>query len=232
MIYDGFDFRSLIKVEDVHRPTMPPVLLNTKDTPGQDGDVIQGVTLEPKTIEVDIRLIAGVHGLPNQKFGIKDLRRKLSWQLFRRQPCKLVLHDEPDIYEMAILDGSTDLEAFCYTRFTTLTWHCECASYGKTRTKSSNGGTVSTYVNGTYRTAPVVMVKANGAFTIQFDGQPFEVTENVKGNVIINAEDHSITCDGERVEISYFAKYPTWEPGIHKVTCNLPYTVKFRERWL
>lgn len=232
MIYDGFDFRSLLKVESVRRPLMAPVMLNTKDTPGRDGDVIQGMTFEPKTIEVDIRMIAGVHGLPNQKFGIKDLRRKLSGRLFKREPCKLVLPDEPDIYEMAILDGTTDLEAFCYSRFATLTWHCEPASYGKTRTKSSNGGTVSTYVNGTYKTAPVVIVKAAGAFTIDFDGHEFEVIENVNGNVIINGEDHEITCDGNRVEISLFADFPTWEPGIHKVTCDRPYTVKFRERWL
>lgn len=234
LIYDGYDFHHLLHVEQIKRPLMAETINSLEDNNGGDGQFYMGNRLGAKTIEVDVRMLAPVTGFRNQRHKLETIRRNLTAALRRREPCKLVLEDAPDLYEMAVLDGAVDLEKLWYSKSTTLSWLCPSpASYGQTRFKQSNGGVVHTRVVGTYPASPILTIQADKPFSVRFDDAYFPILE-VKGKnpVILDTLHHTVTQDGEPLFYSVLADFPAWDPGDHSIACEFPYEVEWVERWL
>ena len=234
MIYDGHNFTGELHVEQIRRPLIAEVSNELMELPGADGAIHRNMRLSSKTIEVDVRLIAPIAGRKNQNLKLEDIRRKLGTNLVRRTPCKLVLDDAPDLYDMAVLDGSTDLERLAYTKSATLSWVCpHPASFGKWHYKSSEGpGELNIRVAGNYPASPLISVISEGAFNLTIDGIPFELTQEAIGEVIIDAETHTVTVNDEPAAYSIYSDFPLWAYGQHTVVCDSPFAVGYRERWL
>ena len=56
MIFDGNDLSSVLVIENIDRPVMPPVQVESDDRAG-DGSVLRRIRLEPLSIGVDARLV-------------------------------------------------------------------------------------------------------------------------------------------------------------------------------
>lgn len=231
MIFDGYDFRPLAAVEQVRRPLLPPVSVSSSDGTGRDGAEFKQATLGPMDIEVDIRLIAPGRGR------FEQLRRALAPLLLKREPRKLVLPDAPDVYYMAALTGDTGIDRFVHTGGVTLTFHCDDpVAYGADRSRTVEGGGEATFaVGGTYRTAPIIEVDTAGsAAAVTVDGKPMRALGNVTSAhpLVFDCERHATTKGGATVKLDVMDDYASWEPGAHTVSCESPYTVRWRERWL
>ena len=234
MIYDGFDFSGLLKVEAVRRPLAPSVAVSTVDVPGVPGAVFRGVAIEQTPIEVDVRIIAGRGTADDRKVGFEMKRREIAARLVRESPCPLVLPDAPDLTSMAVLSGSTDLDRFLHTGGTTLLFsRPDPIDYGAERSESCDGGELSVWVDGTWRTYPVLEVDtSDGNVFVEFDGAPFSAFGGSKGTVVVDAREPAARQDGTTLITNITEDFPTWEPGPHTVSCDDPFTVRWTERWL
>lgn len=233
MIYDGFDFEPYLTVENVRRSLLPDVD-DSSDNRSGDGSCLKGIKLSPLKIEVDVRIKRPAEDWREIDAKFADVRRKLSARLFRRAPCSLVLYDEPDIENMAVLTGSTVLESEVWTKTTTLTFLCnDPIGYGEEHLRAAEeGGEVRINVGGTYEAKPIIQVDADGPFTMTVDGDDFMVLGHASGATVINSFDRSVTCEGESVQYAIFSDFPLLEPGLHTLSCSLPYTVGWRDAWL
>lgn len=233
MIYDGFDFKHLLVVENVKRPPLAEIVKDTVTVPGKDGEVVRSVKLGPKTIDVDVRMLAPVPGRKNQRFELSRKRKEIDTHLFRRYPCRLVLDDDESIYEMALLDGASDFENLSYTQATTLSWYCPSpASYGRKRSKSSQGGTMRLNLDGNYQSTPLITIKSSGNCIVYVDDEPFEIEGDAVGEVVIDSQSKRVTCNGRTVARSIMSDWIELHPGNHEFRCSDPFLVECRERWL
>lgn len=235
MIYDGYDFSRVLKVEYVHRPLMPGVSTESQGSSGT-GESFGGASLDPETIDVDVRLIAGFRDPDGRKIGFERLRESVAGKLWKGKLCKLVLDDAPHLWNWAVVQGNTDLERFLHTGGTTITWYFpDPVWHGVERRLSSAGGTVWCNVVGNHATAPVVEVETQGsAATVLFDGATFRAEGNVSSAdpLTIDAVEKDCYKGDSYVKVNIFDSYPAWEPGMHKVECDLPFTVRWDERWM
>ena len=238
MIYDGYDFSALFRAETpTSRPLLASVNVETESA-GRDGEIYKSASLGALSIQVPISIITPVHGVKNQHHLFESTRRAIAGRLWRKKPCKLVLDDAPDVYYLATLSGSTDLDRFVYTGRTTLEFLSPYPyGFGMEQQKECTEGSTICVVGGNTSTFPIVEVETTAAeLTVYFDGAPFRVSGIVSGAdpVIIDAteEGRSTTRGGATAVVNIFDDYPEWQPGTHTVECSAPYTVRWVERWL
>lgn len=241
MIYDGYDFRPLLRVEDIARPFMADISVSSETYGSVEGSVFASSSRGEKVIEVAVRMVRPYAKSMGIDEGFEKARRELAGKLYRTRPCKLVLHDAPDLYDMALMTDASAIEKLVYSRTSVLTFLCpEPSSFGEMRTKTSTGGETACLVDGNDVTEPWVWVEAAGPFTVEFDGVAFEVTGSQTGQVCIDARSRQSEPTGHRVfnadlqtvQYTIFSDFPVWEPGVHKIKCERPYAVSWRERWL
>lgn len=229
MIFDGYDFSHLLKVEEIRRPLMPPV---SNDTVSVNGDGVRtaSVKLEAGEIEVEVRIIE------RSKADYEKARREIGGRLFGRTPRKLVLHDAPDIYNMAYVKDSTDVDKLLNTGGVTLRFHCDDpVSYGMEQSRVCEGGTVWCNVGGNYKTAPVIVVTTDKSDAVVYsDGVPMAALGTLTGEqpLTFDCVTHEVTKGDAVVKMSILDDYAEWEPGTHAVACDLPFEVRWVERWL
>lgn len=233
MIYDGRDFADLLHIEAVRRPMAGDRSADVADWHGRGGR-LKFVATDAKRIEVDVRAFSHGRGRAAQGRELEGIRRELGALLVRDEPRELVLPDAPDLYDLAVLDGSTALERVSCSSKATLTFLCpEAASYGVAETvEMPEGGTAHCRIDGNTWTAPVVMVQASAPFTVSFDGVPFQVLGTPTGYCGVDAVKHEVTCAGASVRYDITSDFPVWEPGRHTIACELPFTARWRPRWL
>ena len=236
MIYDGYDFGHILRIDGIHRPVMPDVDVKSDDLSG-DGARLGGVRLEAAEIEVDVRLYRPFEEVGTRE-GFERARRLLQRRLLRRSPCKLVLPDAPDMYNLAVLEGSTELERIAWNGTGTLSFYCaDPRGYGAVRRRSSQGGTSALRVNvgGSYPTAPIIKVTAGTAnLTVMNDGATMRVLgdEMVTEPVVIDNLQHACTVGDDTVMLDALDDYAEWSPGVHTLQCDYPFEVEWREMWL
>lgn len=233
MIYDGHDFKDLLVVEDIQRPLISPIDASIDNYSGLDNSTFFGASFKSKTITVTVRIDRPFREL-SINAGFEKARKKLAGLLFRREPCKLILHDAPDLYEMAILSGTTDLQKLVYIQKADLDFKCiNAASYGQYHIKDSSGGQLFCDVGGTATTYPIITIESTRKVNLAIDGNAFEFLEQrMKGTVVVDCERHIATCNGAGIVYSIYSDFPSWDPGIHEIYCDCPFKVEWRERWL
>ena len=236
MIYDGYDFSQLMKVEAVHRSLLPELSVETATIPGRDGSVFRSTSLGSLVLSVDVRLMTPVSGIENQKAAFESLRREVAGRLLKASPCDLVVDDAPDLTYMASLRGSTDLDRFLYTGGTTLEFLC-MDPWGRGRSVSrsflpSDGSSDGLTVN--VGTAPVVVLKTSDSnASVDFDGASFNVFAMAgSGDIVVDCEKKKASQGLLPVTVDINSEWPSWSPGVHSVSAPCEFVVSWSERWL
>jgi len=178
--FNGYDLEDYVVVEAVRRYLLPPVQNVTYRMPGRDGELHLRAQLGSRATEMDVRLIE------DNKADLLAAIRTLAGILMTREPAKLEL-DEDGKYEMAILDGMTELDEILDTGGTTLRFVSPSpASYGQEQTVSI---TVDPITNtGTY--------PAEGVITVTFDGSASELeVKNVTTGERVYMEHEFVATD-------------------------------------
>ncbi|HIW77045.1 MULTISPECIES: distal tail protein Dit [Gordonibacter] len=236
LTYDGYDLSSLLMVENVIRPLVPPMEVTTAEV-GSDGAPVKRARLLPMTVRVLAHLVSDEKTEKDQIRQLEDMRRKVAYRLYRKEPCRLVLPDAPDVFLMAVLADESELERLGYTRGTEISFRCaDPVAYGSERFKEAkSGGIIRCNVGGTYTTMPTVAVLAESAeVTVKFDGVEFSTLGNFSSAdpLIIDALAHVASKGQIVVPVSIMSDWPEWEPGVHTIECSHPFAVSWRERWL
>lgn len=233
LIYDGYDLSRFLHIESApRRPLLADNEISQVSFSGRDGSDFESSHLSSFEIEIDVRLISEDVSKDGRHRELKDLRREIAGLLYRKKPCPLVIPTEPDVYYMAMIDGSTDLNTLSYTASTTLIFRVfESAGYGKKHKKSSEGGQLNFVVNGNYPTIPEITVKAKEPFVMDIDGSVFMVLGTPSGSCKISGN-KIYDASGSLIRFSLLCKAPKFDPGRHSVSCEHPFEVEWQERWL
>lgn len=145
MEFNGIDFSEYLIVEEVRRPFLPSSDFLTEQVMNKRGSLFFKRENTEEVIEADIRLIR------NSRQSIQELKRFLQRSLYTDKPAKLILRDNPTVFNLAIL-GKTELEVFLRTGFTTLEFICHDPTnyslYEQTYALKQGDNTI--YYNGTY----------------------------------------------------------------------------------
>lgn len=238
MIYDGFDFSDLLKVETpIGRSILPPIEASGDSFSGMPGQSLSAVGMDALELTVPVRIIAPFKGDAEQKMGFEHLRRVIAGHLWKSSPRPLVLDDAPDVYYMAVLSGTTELERFRYTGGANLVFLCtDPVAYGKRHVKSgAPNEELSVRVGGTWTAFPNFEfdVEGYGMPSVTFDGAAFNMYGHSNGGpVTVNSAERYAEQDGEAVTVDILSDYPQWEPGVHTVVSSTPFTVEWNDRWL
>ena len=178
--FNGHDLEDYVVVEEVRRQLMAPVRTQTYTIPGRDGSRHIRTTLGSRQIEMDVRLIEDTRG------DVLSTARTLAGVLMAREPAKLEL-DESGMYEMAVLDGTFDLEQFLYTGRATLVFLApDPASYGTEQTVTINEDPITN--TGTY--------PAEGVITVTLDAPASELeVRNVTTGERVYVEHEFVATD-------------------------------------
>jgi predicted phage tail component-like protein len=236
VIYDGFDLSGILHIEAIRRSLLPPFENESTELSGRDGSVHLNTRLGTGTVEVDVRLICPATARDEQQAQLVHTTRLLAEKLYKTEPCSLVLPDMPDVYHMALLDGSTELERISYSQKTTLSFICfDPVGYGTTRELTCDGGELYLNVAGNYETAPIVEIESvSGPITVTFDDEDFTTLNAVNAGdlLVLDAESHTCMQGESGVYYNILSDFPVWMPGVHTISCEMPYTVRWTERWM
>lgn len=116
--FGGVPTPSFLIVNDVQFQTLPASQVHTLDVPMKSGSYFVNKKFGIRTFSVDCTIIAPD---PNQVMYYTD---DLAAWLHHKEPQQLVFRDKPDIYYMAIVDGSIDIDKFGKTGKGTISFVC------------------------------------------------------------------------------------------------------------
>lgn len=235
MIFNDMDFGDYIKVEKVRDPLLPPVLNLSRELPGKNGSLYKRNKLEPKNIEVEIRLIE------KNRSKVKEKARTVSRLLYTKEPKKLRFKEEPDKYYLAILDSSTDLERFLFTGFSILTFVAlDPIAYGNTKQINLSTNTIfhntATANTRAVITIPVTTNLDHIRIVNQTTGEFVHIDHSfISGDiVVIDFVDEYITKNGYSIMKDLHLESDFFDIGVgeNRLTSNVEGTIKYTERWL
>lgn len=145
-IYDGVDLTSFFIVEKIDRQLVGTIENSIIDVPGRLGSRHGSTSRKSKRIIVTIRLLDQADKTAER---IKD---EILPHLIKNEPKRLELPDEPNKYEMCILDGTIDWNRlFTGARVPLIFINPEGVSFSKadkkvTTTEFTNDGTAPTFM--------------------------------------------------------------------------------------
>ena len=237
MLFNDVDFTSLFKVEEIRRTLMPTRDIQAIKKPNALGSIFGKVDMGASNIEVDIRAYANTKILTRAK--IREIAEKLNTS----EPQRLILRDEPQIFNLAILSGDTELERLLTSEATTLTFYCaDPLGYSLDTKTVPVGETVIVRNLGSYSIpgifnltvdAPTSSVQVRQVAT----GDKIHIQHAfVAGDiVVIDLEEESVRKNGSLIMedvhfISDFFHIPT-QSSTYAIT-GATGTFTFREGWL
>lgn len=103
-VFAGTNLHDYFRIESIKRSILPQRTNFTKSIPGIDGEVYTGYKYNPKKITLKCSMyLADVEDR-------MDKMRQIAFRLDVKNPSKLVLGDDPTVYNYAVIDGDTNLE--------------------------------------------------------------------------------------------------------------------------
>lgn len=232
MIFNGVDFSSLLVVEEVVRSLLPGIhntYVKNQHT---------WTELDPTLILVRVRLIK-----PSNE-DLADAKRGIAGKLYTDEPAKLRLYDDPDRYDMAKLDGTTDYSKLWTTGHATLRFiNYSGVAHSETGRTVAMGTSLSLNVAGTWKTKPIITVTFTSNRTgykisnlttgehVEIVGQAF-VTGNV---LVINNQTQLVTLNGNPImtKVTMASDFFNLVPGTNSLTSVATgVSITFNEAWL
>ncbi|MCP3025993.1 distal tail protein Dit [Halobacillus sp. A5] len=184
--YAGVETPSFLIIEKVTPQTLPPARVNSMNIPMKNGERFINKTLGVRTFVADVAI-----KVPKGKTLLEMMDDLADW-LDYDEPQKFILRDKPNIYYMAIVESSTDIQRFSYSGKGQITFVCyDPHGYGddKQYVYEGNQEDPTTIVNneGNKETAPIMsmrFVKDVTDFAVTTDddmlyfGEPFDPDVN------------------------------------------------------
>lgn len=237
MIFNDIDFTPYLKVESIRRDILPPRSIFSKKIPGRLGHRFIKVEMEPRTIEVDVRLIER-----NRK-AVQEKVRQIAGMLHTTEPKKLILRDEPTRYNIAILSESTDIEKFVNTGFATLRFLClDPLSYSIEKNIIQLGQSTTIYNKGTFNTTGTINININNntnylEVLLVETGEKIYIEDNLTtgDKILINLQDEYVKKNDALIMDKLHIISDFFELPVGKFTIKLSSgtgTLEFREVWL
>lgn len=187
--FNDINFSTLIDVQEVERPLIAPQTISTSKSAGVAGARISRKVADDYTIKVTFTL---KDNNPNElRNKIRDIADKLDTD----EPAKLVFHDEPDKYQMAILSDTSDLEQLGRYGVCTISFYCpnpyayaisdDIIEFTENTKEFTRKGTAHSYP-----TIEITGTNSEGSITIQSDHQKmtFNGVLNQGETLIIDSE--------------------------------------------
>lgn len=238
MIFRDIDFSQYFKILDIRRSILPPQNIVSKKIPGGNRSVFVKQEDEEDIIEVDIEVMESTRVLKRSKI------REVASKLHGKELAILILSDEPDKYDLAILTADTELKEIYTIGTTTLKFlRPEPRSYGDVIYEVLDGTILNN--NGTYESK-------NGIITVQFNSNStyLEITLLDTGEflyiehdfiigdeVVIDLKAESIKKNGYLImddlylESDFFS-IPSGDYEISINPIDLTAALSYIERWL
>lgn len=237
MMFNDIDFTPYLKVENIRRDILPPRSIFSKKIPGRLGHRFIKVEMEPRTIEVDVRLIER-----NRK-AVQEKVRQIAGMLHTTEPKKLILRDEPTRYNIAILSESTDIEKFVNTGFATLRFLClDPLSYSIEKNIIQLGQSTTIYNKGTFETTGTINININNntnylEVLLVETGEKIYIEDNLTtgDKILINLQDEYVKKNDVLIMDKLHIISDFFELPVGKFTIKLSSgtgTLEFREVWL
>lgn len=234
MVYDGFSFAPYLDANP-RRPLAPPISAQGQAVPGMPGERFQSVKLDPLDIPIDVRLNLSAND------DISKIRRIIAAKLFVGKEAALFLPDDPTRYNIGVFTGTSELTNLWHTGATTLNFRAsDPIAYGETR-RETLGESGGVQVNGTYMTAPKIIVSGvtgeNPTLTHIESGATitFELTCDGAQTFVIDCEAQHCTVNGANADKYLFvtSDYPVLAPGMNHLEASSGIaSVEWTERWL
>lgn len=234
MAYNGHDLSPWLYANPT-RPIMPPVEVEADKVPGMQGTRFRSAKLGELKIPVTVRLRASA------KDNIAELRHALAAMLRSDRPAPLYLGDDPTRYNLAVLDGSSDLDRLWHTGRTELTFRaCDPVSYGK-RASLEIGAEGTANVGGTEDTSPTITATppkgASYRIALSDTGEYVQVDMPFDGSakLVIDCAAQHCTVNGASADahVALASDYFILRPGNNRiVSSGGAATIEWTERWL
>lgn len=205
--FNGIDFSSLVKVNEIKRPILGPQALTTMTIPGRDGSIYVRKQTDAYTIDVTLSL---------KEASLSDFTAKMRTvadSLFTDEPAQLIFSDEPDVYYNAVLSDASDMEQLIATGTATIHFYIPdpyryLTDSGADTNTITQTGTTNFTRPGTADSYPQIEISGtsgtSGSFTIKSDNNQMTFTGSLKTGelLVINSEDltaYIIQTDGTQV---------------------------------
>lgn len=168
--FNGIDFSTLVDVQEVERPLIAPQTISTSKSAGVAGARISRKVADDYTIKVSFTL------KDKNPTGLRNKIRDIADKLDTDEPARLVFHDEPDKYQMAILSDTSDLEQLGKYGVCTISFYCpdpyayaisdDIIEFTENTKEFTRKGTAHSYP-----TIEITGTNNGGSITIQSDHQ-------------------------------------------------------------
>lgn len=114
MIYDGFDFSDYFVVQSIDRSVVANIATSASDISDRAGSLFRKSQRGSKKIGVSVYL--------RPQNSIDEITNLLTYHLVKDRPKRLELPDKAGLYEMAILDGDTNIKRLFWGMKATFTF--------------------------------------------------------------------------------------------------------------
>lgn len=234
MIFNDFDFTTLLTVEKITRLPIAPINHYESFPKGKDGSWFNTASLSTNRITVQCRIIK------KNRVEAQEALRVIAGNLFTREPKRLELRDDPLKHNYAIVERTSNFETFLHTGFFEIDFKCpDPYAYGDEITKNLN---VEFNYNGT-----ISSNKFNLNFVANKTDELIIKSENNNNEMIKiifpfnGGEQMFIDFENEQIKINdnNAMKYLSLEsdffsliPGNNKIIVDGTGTVKFFERYV
>lgn len=182
-------------IRKIKRPLMPPIEAILESVPGRPGAYDFGTETDVKIYEIEVTMIANTEA-ERQARG-----RELATWLQQKELKELRLSDEPGVFYMARLTGSTDLESVVQDQDFTITFVCpDSYANGDPVTVTGSGTPVYIQPQGNIETFPRIKLTVTAATSYIFIrntttgkyiqlGKPLPVTSTEKADMTLQIAD-------------------------------------------
>jgi predicted phage tail component-like protein len=190
--YKGISSEGKLKVLKVTRSVLPPSSNKLMEIDGMSGALFVSKKHGVKKIEVEVAIIGDY----------VNKKREIAEWLDSDKPEALVIEDEPDKTDFAIIDGDTDMDEILDNGLGTIGFICpDPYSFGQQLSSSIAVGTDSVHYGGTAPTFPVItfnLTAPTSSVKVQKGDLFVEVTDSfVAGDeLVIDMKTGKVTRNG------------------------------------
>lgn len=236
MIFNEINFEDYLVVEYIRRPLLPPIEVHGVQIPGRAGQRFTKSELGENIIQVDIRIIEANRAQAQLK------ARQVAGLLYTTEPKKLILRDQPNTYNMAMISGDTDFEKFLHTGFSTLSFVCkDPASYSLNETVIPNIQSREILNDGTLPSRGILTVQpgntTNLRIVLQNTGEYIYLKDSFTSSdtIVIDMEEESIRLNGNLIMTRLDANSDFFDVPVGKSTITTTsgaIQLRYRRRWV